>query len=296
MAVDRWFRFYEEAINHDKVRGLASDTLRWQWVTLLAVASKYGGVIPSLKVAALNLNVKESKAAQVIATLHRAELLDCVDGGYFKPHDWHGRQPVDATAAERKRRQRQKERDDRDSHAVTTVTCHGEVTPTEIRDESKIGGGGDARAREPAKQPWELEPCHDLARRLAEIAKRSDEFEFTGWGGATYRVKQWLADGWPEELIVAAVREAAGKSAYVPPNGIKYFEPIIARFIAQQTAPLPKVVEIQPKTVEVSNGKTAGNSAAAAAKRLEADIRRQLAENGLDNEPYQPTYLRLPAG
>ena len=132
MAVDRWFRFYESAITHDKVRLLPSDTLRWQWVILLSVASKYGGVIPSLNVAAVNLNLKEQKAAQVIAALHRAELLDVVEDGYFKPHDWNDRQPTDATAAERKRRQRQKERDGRDSHAVTTVT----VTPTEEREKS----------------------------------------------------------------------------------------------------------------------------------------------------------------
>ena len=134
MAVDRWFRFYEGAITHDKVRLLPSDTLRWQWVILLSVASKYGGVIPSLNVAAINLNLKEQKAAQVIAALHRAELLDLVEGGYFKPHDWNDRQPTDATAAERKRRQRQKERDGRDSHAVTSVT----VTPIEEREERGI--------------------------------------------------------------------------------------------------------------------------------------------------------------
>ena len=132
--MSRWFRFYEEAINDDKVLGLASDTLRWQWVVLLAVASKNSGEIPSLKIAAINLRLKESKAAAVVATLAAASLLDRVEGGYFRAHNWTGRQPVDATAAERKRRQRERDRDNRDSHAVTTVT----VTPPEREVEIEI--------------------------------------------------------------------------------------------------------------------------------------------------------------
>jgi hypothetical protein len=235
MAVDRWFRFYESAITHDKVRLLPSDTLRWQWVILLSVASKYGGSIPSLKVAAINLNVKEDRAAQVIAALHRAGLLDPIQDGYFKPHDWRERQPTDATAAERKRRQRQRERDDRDSHAVTSVT----VTPTEIRDKSKDKEDDDDALARPSKQPWELEPCHDLARQIAEIAGCGDEFEFTGWGGATYRVKQWLEGGWMPELILASVREQAAKKRDGPARSIKYFEPGIAAAVARQNAPLP---------------------------------------------------------
>lgn len=293
MAVDRWFRFYESAITHDKVRLLPSDTLRWQWVILLSVASKYGGSIPSLAVAAVNLNVKEDRAAQVIAALHRAGLLDPVQDGYFKPHDWRERQPTDATAAERKRRQRQKERDNRDSHAVTTVT----VTPTEVIGKSKKEGDGDeASAPVREKQPWELEPCHDLARKLADIAKCGDEFEFTGWGGATYRVKQWLAQGWPEDLIIGAFREVAGRQSYAPPDGIAYFEKAVARFIAKQRAPLPEVVNVPAKTVEVSNAKPAANSAVAATRELRDGIGRELAARGLDSGTYQPTHRRIQTG
>jgi len=106
--------------------------MRWHWVVLLSVASKYSGEIPSLAVAAENLRLKPSKAAEVVATLARACLLDKVEGGYFRAHNWTGRQPVDATAAERKRKQRDRERDNRDSHAVTPVT----VTPPEEREKS----------------------------------------------------------------------------------------------------------------------------------------------------------------
>lgn len=268
--VKRWFRFYEEAPNDDKVRCLPSDAMRWHWVVLLAVASKYGGEIPSLAVAAENLRLSKSKAAEVIATIAHAGLLDRIEGGYFRAHNWQGRQPTDATAAERKRRQRKKERDDidmsRSCHAVTTVTGHEQVTPLEIRDKSKISDGGDARAC--ATQPWELEPCHDLARRLSEIAKKSEEFEFTGWGGATYRVKTWLANGWPEELIVDAFREASGKPNYLPPNSIAYFEQIVARFIARATAPVPKIVEIPGKTVEVTRHEKPATSGLAAIDRI----------------------------
>lgn len=303
---DWWFAMNNGVKDAPKLLLLPNDTLRWQWVVMLCVASQNGGRIPSLKIAALGLRLPESKAALVVAALHRAELLDddSENGGYFVPHDWCDHQPKrnkgEATAAKRQAEYRVRHGTDSNGKvtAKNAVTGNGIVTGTELelKQNRKDGGGGDAGGPVRDKQPWELEPCHDLARRLAEVAKCGDEFEFTGWGGATYRVKQWLEQGWPEDLIVGAFREVAGRPSYVPPHGIKYFESAVARFIAQQKAPLPEVISVPAKTIEVSNGKTAANSAVAAARELGAGIQRELEARGLDSEPYQPTHRRVQAG
>ena len=100
-------------MNDTKVLLLPSDTLRWQWVVMLCVASQCGGVIPSLEVAALHLRLKPQKAAEVIARLAGAGLLDKTDGGYFQPHNWSKRQfksDADVTSAERQKRYRERHR------------------------------------------------------------------------------------------------------------------------------------------------------------------------------------------
>lgn len=232
MAVDRWFRFYEEAINHDKVQSLPSDALRWQWTVLLAVNSKYGGEIPSLEIARINLRVTSAKAATIIATLAKAELLDPVQGGYFKARNWTKRQPIDATASERMRRYRQNQRNDRNDAPVTTVTVDGPVTPTELR--AKTDDDGDAGAR-----PLISDSAKRLSDEVTKIAGHDLEFVPPSWFGAPYRAQRWLNQGWPEELILISVREQAAKKRDGPANSIRYFEPGIATAIARQNQPLP---------------------------------------------------------
>lgn len=228
MAVDRWFRFYEEAINHDKVLSLASDALRWQWTVLLAVNSKYGGEIPSLKIAAINLRTTEAKAAVIVAALAKAELLDPVPGGYFKARNWTKRQPVDATASERMRRYREKHRNDRNA----PVTGNGDVTSTELR--VKTDEDEDARAR-----PLVSQEAYELCDEITKLAGHDVAFVPPSWFGAPMRVQTWLSEGWPRDVILLSVREQSAKKRDGPPSRIDYFEKGIASAIARAKAPLP---------------------------------------------------------
>lgn len=127
--MSRWFRFYDEAMNDTKVLLLPSDTLRWQWVVMLCVASQHAGVIPSLEVAALHLRLKPQKAAEVIGRLASAGLLDKDDSGYFQPHNWSKRQfksDADPTSAERQKRFRERHR-----NALHNGTHNADETRTE---------------------------------------------------------------------------------------------------------------------------------------------------------------------
>ena len=124
---------------------------------------------------------------------------------------------------------------------------------------------GDAKPAEKVGQPeeakkvgqpaWQLTKGHELAKQIAAIAGRADEFEFMGWSGATRRAQQWLDAGWPEDLVIEAVRQVMRAKRDGPPSSIKYFEPGIAKYLAQQNAPLPVVVELPAITVGVTHGK-----------------------------------------
>jgi hypothetical protein len=94
---------------------------------------------------------------------------------------------------------------------------------------------------------WQSSDAYKLAKQIAKIAGQTEEFEFSGWGGAAYRVQQWLNTGWPAELILASVREQAAKKQRGPARLIQYFEPGIADAIARQRSPLPtaQITEIQ---------------------------------------------------
>jgi 5-methylcytosine-specific restriction endonuclease McrA len=104
--MSRWFRFYDDVINDPKVLKLPDD-LKWSWVALLCVASKRGGVLPSLAEVAFYLRLTESKAERVLVKLTEAGLLDRSDDIYV-PHNWDKRQFVGDSSADRVKRHRAK--------------------------------------------------------------------------------------------------------------------------------------------------------------------------------------------
>jgi hypothetical protein len=123
--MSRWFRFYDDSLNNRKVQDLPADLFK-HWVNILCIASKHGGLLPSLADVAFGLRLAESKAALVVAGLAKRCLLDAVEGGYFRPHDWDTRQyktdVTDPTNAERQQRYRDRKR-------VTVKTVTLPVTP-----------------------------------------------------------------------------------------------------------------------------------------------------------------------
>jgi hypothetical protein len=95
-----------------------------------------------------------------------------------------------------------------------------------------------------------------LANELAKVAGQDLEFLEPGWCGAAYRVQQWLSQGWPRELIVAGVTSMVNGKRGESINTVAYFEKGLARFIAQQTKPLPEIVNIPAEKVEAYRGST----------------------------------------
>lgn len=94
----------------------------------------------------------------------------------------------------------------------------------------------------------------ELGNEIAKIAGQDLQFLEPGWCGAAWRCQQWINNGWPQELIVAGVTAMVKRKHPEKISGHAYFEQGLARFIAQQQRPVPKVVEHQQQTVEVTRG------------------------------------------
>lgn len=274
--MNHWWRAYNEAVNDPKLQ-LLSDALFRAWFNVMCIASSNDGNLPPLKDIAFTLRIQPTKAAQVLAQLHTAGLLDKTETGFI-PHNWNGRQyksdKTDETAAERMARYRERKRNERNS-AVT-------VTATREQTTEQIDVAVDARAKPPSQS-------FELAEKLLVIAGHDPKFWPPGWCGAPMRVETWLSQGWKPEIIIAAVTAAASRKRGLPANSVNFFENAIAEEVARQAAPLPNVEIKQAETLTVTHGKSKNGITQAA-----DDLCRQLAD--FDGPPRRDHELRSPEG
>lgn len=146
--MNHWWRAYNEAVNDPKLQ-LISDALFRAWFNVMCIASSNDGNLPPLKDIAFTLRIQPTKAAQVLAQLHTAGLLDKTETGFI-PHNWNGRQyksdKTDETAAERMARYRERKRNERNA-AVTVTATRVQSTEADNRtDNSEPIGSGPANA------------------------------------------------------------------------------------------------------------------------------------------------------
>ena len=84
--MNRWFRFYSDAMRNPKVARLSDADFRL-WVKLLAVASDHDGEIPPVNDLKLLLNVRLDHLSAGLKRLISGGLIDLVATGY-EPHHW----------------------------------------------------------------------------------------------------------------------------------------------------------------------------------------------------------------
>lgn len=140
--MSRWWRAYDGAIEDAKLLLLPSDRHRWGWFCLMCLASANGGALPDIKVVAVKLRMTTVKAAELIASLVRAGLVDESEAG-FAPHNWNARQyrsdVTDPTNAVRQKRFRNAHR-----NAVTTVTVKRPETEVQSTETERKKDAADA--------------------------------------------------------------------------------------------------------------------------------------------------------
>jgi len=101
----KWFRYWAEALDDDKVQALPGPLFK-HWVNLLCVASYNNGEIANLRQAAFRLRLPPRRAKKVIDKLVERGLLE-PGGEGWAPHNWAGRQFASDDVASRVRKHRQ---------------------------------------------------------------------------------------------------------------------------------------------------------------------------------------------
>lgn len=174
----RWFRFYDDAINDPKILRLSDANFR-AWVTLLCLASKNDGVLPSTNDIALVLRMKPAKVAEWLATLTAAGLVDN-DNGLFCPHNWNVRQFKSDVSNERVKRHRERRRNGECNVTETAPVTPPETeqkqsTDTEQKERSRAVAPSDDWPSDFGDQFWQAYPrkTEKLAamKKLAAIRK-----------------------------------------------------------------------------------------------------------------------------
>lgn len=167
-------------------------------------------------------------------------------------------------------------RDGQDPHAI--IKCAQAYRADSVRNGTAGTAAITAADTWLVSRPWanagpagKCTAGYALAKTVAGIAGRGDEFEMAGWGGAAQRAQVWLDNGWSEETILASVRQQAARRSTAA-NSISYFEKGIAEQVARLSAPLP-TVPYTPAT-QVKREKQSTGNVVGAADRLVERIRQ----------------------
>lgn len=198
--MNRWFRYYEEALHDPKVLRLSDREFR-VWVNLLCVASKCGGRLPPVSDLALELRMDEDAVRTVVERLVNGGMIDRCSGGpngtHYAPHNWEKRQFKSDTSTERVKRFRKRSRN-------VTETAPDTESDTEEENPPSPLVGGDRVTTKPSVDPTLFETFwRACPRRVGKDAARRKWETIVRQGRAT-----------PDELLAGIRRfaqEAAGK-------------------------------------------------------------------------------------
>lgn len=212
--MSRWFRFYSGVVSDPKAQMLSPELFK-HWVNLLCIASQNDGELPDIDVTAFMLGrITESKAAEILARLHKAGLLDKTDES-FRPHNWDARQykhdSNDPTNADRQKRFRNK-KSNTGSNANSNGSngeSNGDKAVTAKRPDSTEYSDNSERSSEAIASGAEAPNDPSIAER--EFFKRGRDVLGKGAGGQLAKLK--ASKGHNIALARAAIETAATKNA-----------------------------------------------------------------------------------
>lgn len=105
-GINRWFRFYPEALRNPKVLSLSDKEFRL-WVRLLCIAAENDGELGPLDQLKLVLSTRLDHLSTGVERLVSAGLIDPLARGY-RPHNWDKFQYKSDTSTDRVRRFRKR--------------------------------------------------------------------------------------------------------------------------------------------------------------------------------------------
>lgn len=122
-----WFRFYQSALEDPRIQRLPGDLFK-SWVNLLCLTSKNNGILPSTDDIAFALRITVDDAILITDNLLKIGLLE-FSGDHLVPTDWHDRQFLDKTNAQRQRNFRHRQKGRNALHNGSSNALHnGPVT------------------------------------------------------------------------------------------------------------------------------------------------------------------------
>lgn len=176
--MSRWFRFYDDTLNDPKILRL-SDSLYRHWTQILCIASKNGGVLPSIDDVTVMLRFTSFQATrELLDELITRQLLDRVNGETLAPHNWRKRQYKSDVSTERVQQFRKRQRN---------VSVTSPETDTEQnRTERKIRGAeapDDENVSQKTSQSETVESLNGLSTKYAFEGGiiRLTENDFAQW-------------------------------------------------------------------------------------------------------------------
>jgi len=208
-AMTRWFRLYDDVLNDPKVQRLSGDTFKF-WINMLCIASKNGGVLPSIEDMAFALRVSNDVCTSLIDELKTCGLID--GGKRLVPHGWEKRQYKSDTSTDRVKRFRERSR-----NVTETVSETAPDTDTETDTET------DAKQNK-------RNPIVPLKSRSASSAE-FDAF----WSVYPKRIGRGLAEkAWKKALTFAPASEITSVARSYPWNKDPQFIPHPATWLNQR--------------------------------------------------------------
>jgi hypothetical protein len=155
--MNRWFRFYADAMRNPKVAQLTDKEFRL-WVELLSVAADHDGAIPGLADLKNMLRRRLDHLSTGVQRLISVGLIDLLEVG-FEPHNWTKFQYRSDTSTDRVRRHREKR-----NVSVTPPEAETEAETEEVEANASSASGENADALKPEHF---VETWNALASRLA---------------------------------------------------------------------------------------------------------------------------------
>ncbi len=209
--MNRWFRFYHEALDDPKVQMMRPELFKF-WVNLLCLAARNEGRLPehNEEIAfALRLDTKQVDG--FVAELVDRALLD--DGEELRPHNWDARQYKSDVSTERVKRYRETKRN---------VSCNESETPPDTEADtdntSSLRSDVARKQREPngSRLPEGWTPSAGQPENPQELEKFRDYW--SAMAGAKARKRDWDA-AWRNWLRNAADWRG-GRDVKRSPNGM----------------------------------------------------------------------------
>lgn len=241
---ENWWRAYNNSIHHRKLLKL-SDAMHRAWYTLQCIASENGGDLPPADDIAVTLRIKDTKVAEWITYLVKADLYENV-GGTFRPKNWDRRQyktdATDPTGAKRAKSYRDRKRDER--NASRGVTRDGAVSSERPEAEAE---SETEQSRADGRAPIDEDLKRKVAALQAGISAHfvSRQLKIPNLN----RCHDWLADGIAAGTVLAAVEGVLKRGT--KPATLDYFEgPVRDAHAKAPPAASPQLVSMQEFIIE----------------------------------------------